>query len=94
LNQSKPNPQRILKEWKQFADLIFDQRHGEIQREEMQKAFFAGASAMYYLLINNVSESNERTVEESDMQLMRDINEELMTFKEYMDFQARRQKVQ
>jgi biotin synthase-like enzyme len=50
----------------------------QIQRQEMRRAFYAGASALFTIMTTQMTEGDEP--QEADMNMMDDIHQELNDF--------------
>lgn len=64
-------------EWEAFRKAIIP-KVGQVQREEMRKAYYAGASAVFYLLTSLMDEGDEVT--QADLAYLDSINAELKAF--------------
>ena len=73
--------QYIAEQWKSFHhNVLHDFDPNSIPVTEMRKAFFAGAIALFKVVMKNLSEGKEAT--EEDLKMMSDIHEELKDFKD------------
>lgn len=72
---------RVEAAWQTFR-VIIPVRAPREQKQEMKKAFFAGAFAMFAELVNGVDDASDVTP--SDMSMMDEIHAELQEFKEAM----------
>lgn len=71
------NPNRIEAQWQEFAEKVGLKTASEIQQRECRKAFFAGAIALFYLMINQLDATDSPDeVTEADEQLLTDVKEE------------------
>jgi hypothetical protein len=57
---------RIAEAWASFEEVLSEQA-GPLQRKEMRRAFYAGANALYHLMLQGVSDSPEFTQEDQDL---------------------------
>lgn len=69
---------RIEQAWLGFEKMVLPATVGEVQRVEMRKAFFAGASVLFAMMTNGVSDGPE--VEASDMAFMEELDTEIREF--------------
>ena len=75
------NPQHVEREWQDFAKKVFPgPTVSRIQYDEMHKAFFAGAQAILYRILQLVETTPGTEPTKGDLTLMDDINEELLNF--------------
>jgi hypothetical protein len=56
----------IAEQWAFFEEHVL-RAAGPVQRQEMRRAFYGGARAMYNVLLHNVSNSPEFTDEDQDL---------------------------
>lgn len=70
--------QLIAEQWNEFAAKVLNAEAPAAQRREMRLAFYAGAHAGLYQVIVALSPEAETT--EADLQLMRDVDDELKSF--------------
>lgn len=69
----------MAEQWDQFARAVFTgDGYSAVQKEEMRKAFYAGAEAILFRIIQVLAPESEPT--EADLQIMSDLNEELQDF--------------
>jgi hypothetical protein len=73
-----PKVNRIAAEWNTFVEVVGLQRASATQKQEMCRAFYAGALSLLYLLTNQMDSDREPT--EADMKLIDDIGAELQAF--------------
>jgi len=73
-----PTRQRILEQWNGFSRALKLDEAPSVQRIEMQKAFFAGAIALFSVVMNMLDPGTEPT--EKDLQVMTEISEELKNY--------------
>jgi hypothetical protein len=80
---------RIQAEWYGFEKAVLPATAGENQRIETRKAFFAGASAIFALLVKGVSPGTGEPTD-GDMALMDDLAAEIRDFGEQLWVEAKR----
>lgn len=68
--------QRILEEWNTYREMVIPPNAPEIQLKEMRRAFFAGASMCFTLMVNKSDD------QDAGLQLLTDIDEEFRSFAE------------
>lgn len=78
----------ILEEWNSFARAVLTPDCPSIQREEMRKAFYAGAQSLFATLMNLLEPGAEPTA--GDLLNMDAIHEELMDFVKQVRAEASR----
>lgn len=72
---------RIAEQWDEFCKMVFkDQTISPVQRQEMRRAFYAGAEAIMRPIMRDASRSEEFT--EDDMHLAEDLEAEIKDFAE------------
>lgn len=76
---SKP----IEQMWDGFAKMVVPASAPEVQRVEMRKAFYAGASALFTLMVKSMSDGPDEMPE--DMALMENIQSEIDEFRAELD---------
>lgn len=69
---------RILKEWNCYKSAVYPNGMTEDQERQLQKAFYAGSAAMYYLQMRLLSEGPNVT--DDDLSFMVDLDKELNEF--------------
>lgn len=70
----------IKEEWESFETALL-QDAGDIQRQEMRRAFYAGAQSFFSILTSSVSQTeNPDEVTEEDMNLLDALAKELEQF--------------
>jgi hypothetical protein len=76
----KPGPKRLLmaEQWDQFARAVLQPGTSAIQRQEMRRAFYAGAESILFRVIQSFAPESEPT--EADLQIMEDLDQELKDF--------------
>jgi len=67
----------IASEWEAFSRCI-PSGAPEVQRNEMRRAFYGGCTAMFALLVTQVTPGDE--VAEADMDMMHSIHNEIKKF--------------
>ncbi len=70
--------QLVAEQWDQFARGVLPRDAPEAQRREMRRAFYAGAQAILFRVIEAFAPETEPTAE--DLQVMRDVHDELQEF--------------
>lgn len=69
----------INAEWKTYAKLL-PKNCGQTQYIETRRAFFAGASTLFALIVNNVSDSSNPEATAEDLAFMDTIHKEIVAF--------------
>jgi hypothetical protein len=69
---------RIERAWQGFEKMVLPPTAGEIQRTEMRKAFFAGASVLFTIMTHGVSDDPEPTAD--DLVMMAQLDTEIREF--------------
>lgn len=72
---AKPKRQLILEGWIEYSTKIIPKNAERTQRIETKRAFYAGASHLFYAINSVLTEDREPT--EEDLQNMQNIYEEL-----------------
>lgn len=72
--------QLIAEQWNSFAREVMPAGVGAVQRQEMRRAFYAGAQAVLFGVIAALAPDHEPTA--ADLQLMQDVSDELEAFGE------------
>ena len=62
----------MAEEWDKFARLILPPNTAAVQRQEMRRAFYAGAQSILFRVIMSFAPESEPT--ESDMEIMNDLD--------------------
>lgn len=76
-----PQRQFVAEEWNDFAHhILSDPEIGPEQRREMRRAFYGGASALYFCIMRGLSSGEEAT--EGDASFLTQIFRELQAFVE------------
>jgi biotin synthase-like enzyme len=68
----------VAEQWDSFARAVLTTGTPLIQRQEMRRAFYAGAAGMFLGILASIAPKNEPTDE--DLQMMTGINNELLEF--------------
>jgi len=68
----------MAEQWDQFARAVLPTNCAPVQRQEMRRAFYAGAQGILFRVIASFAPESEPTA--SDMQVMEDLNQELQDF--------------
>ncbi len=68
----------IAKEWQSYRESAVTPNAGAVQITETRRAFFAGAAALYSIVMQGLSPEPEAT--DADLALMADLHEELLQF--------------
>jgi hypothetical protein len=66
------------KQWQMFEKMVLPENCDAIQRQEMRRAFYAGASALFSGVLAALSGGDEATP--ADMQIVEDLHNELRQF--------------
>lgn len=72
--------QLVLEEWNKFSAAIGLAQAGELQRTEMRRAFYGGATAAFYGIMLSLGHEPEAT--EADLDTMSGVDRELKEFAE------------
>lgn len=75
---SAPKRMLMAEQWDQFARGVLHPNAPAIQRQEMRRAFYAGAQSILFRVIQSFAPESEPT--EADLQIMQDVHEELQAF--------------
>ena len=70
--------QLMAEQWDQFARQVLHPQAPAIQKQEMRRAFYAGAQAILFRVIQAFGPESEPTAE--DLQIMQDVHDELQEF--------------
>jgi len=70
--------QLMAEQWDQFARQVLHPQAPAIQKQEMRRAFYAGAQAILFRVIQALAPESEPTAE--DLQVMQDLEDELQAF--------------
>jgi hypothetical protein len=68
----------IAAAWDSYLKQLMHPSAGEVQIRETRKAFYAGATALFFMLIELFADDKEPT--EADLTLMSDVERELNEF--------------
>jgi hypothetical protein len=68
----------VSEQWNEFARQVLPPACGMIQRQEMRRAFYAGAESILFRVIQAFAPENEPT--DADLQIMQDVSDELKDF--------------
>jgi hypothetical protein len=82
LYRKPTGPKRLLmaEQWDQFARAVLPLNTPAVQRQEMRRAFYAGAQSILFRVIESFAPDSEPT--EADLLLMDDLHRELSDFAE------------
>jgi hypothetical protein len=69
--------------WTRFEQMVVPANASSVQRSEMRKAFYAGASIVFRIITQGVSDGEE--IQDSDLQLLDDIAREVDQFGAELD---------
>jgi len=72
--------QLMAEQWDQFARSVLPKDCSPTQRQEMRRAFYAGAQGILFRVIAAFAPETEPTAE--DLQIMEDLDQELRNFGE------------
>lgn len=72
--------QLMAEQWDSFARAVLPANCSTVQRQEMRRAFYAGAQAIMFKVITSLAPDSEPTGE--DLQMMMDLGRELSDFAE------------
>ena len=68
----------MAEQWNEFVIKVMSSDAPAIQKQEMRRAFYAGAQAILFKVIDSFAPESEPT--EVDLQLMQDVHDELQDF--------------
>ena len=71
---------RLAKQWQEYRERVIPADAGVGQVVETRRAFYAGAAVLFGIILGNVSPSSADVVEESDLEMMDDLDHELTEF--------------
>lgn len=77
---------RIQRTWEQYQQLGRLEAGSAEQLTAMREAFFTGASAIFYSMLNNMSDADQPT--DDDMRFMAELQMEIDTFGQALDFEV------
>ncbi len=72
--------QLMAEQWDQFARAVLPPNAPAVQRQEMRRAFYAGAQGILFKVIQSFAPESEPT--DADLQVMTDLERELSDFAE------------
>ena len=72
------SPGLVATEWDAFAEVTLPRDCSAVQRREMRLAFYGGASAVFFALLNRLTGGQE--AEEADLTMLKRLGEELQQF--------------
>jgi hypothetical protein len=75
---SRVKRQLMAEQWDEFARKILPKDCSQTQRVEMRRAFYVGAQAILFRVIESFAPEAEPT--EADLQVMQDLHDELQEF--------------
>jgi len=78
--QAEPKKKRVEAEWELFTKIVLPKNCGEVQRRDMRRAFYTGASAFMSIVMDFLDPGTEAT--DADVQRMDEIYRELLEFGE------------
>lgn len=70
----------VGEQWDQFARAILPEGCSALQRQEMRRAFYAGAQGLFYVIMRVMDPGAEPT--DDDMKLMSGLEREMSDFAE------------
>lgn len=70
----------VAEQWDMFARAIVPVGCSPVQKQEMRRAFYAGAQGVLFGVIFSLGTDEE--AREADMQVIRDVHDELNSFSE------------
>jgi hypothetical protein len=70
--------QLMAEQWDEFARKVLPNGVSQIQRQEMRRAFYAGAESILFRVIAALAPESEPT--EADLRVMDDLDRELKDF--------------
>lgn len=73
-----PRRQLVAEQWDQFARSVLTEGTPPVQRQEMRRAFYAGAQGVLFKVIAAFAPESEPTA--ADVQIMEDVHNELQEF--------------
>lgn len=74
--------QLMAEQWDSFARQIIPPGAPAVQRQEMRRAFYAGAQAILYGILTNLAPEHDPTPE--DLQALENVAEELRAFAKHV----------
>jgi hypothetical protein len=76
--------QRLLEKWNVVRSMM-PAHASPAQISDLKQAFYAGAWAFYYILMNNLSPSTSDTVEPADLDVMAELHNELHAYQKRVE---------
>lgn len=70
--------QLVAEQWDQFARAVLPRDTPAVQRQEMRRAFYAGAQGVLFKVVAAFAPESEPT--EADLKIMEDVHRELSDF--------------
>jgi len=70
--------QLMAEQWDEFARAVLPSGVSQVQRQEMRRAFYAGAESILFRVITAFAPESEPT--DADLQIMDDLDQELKDF--------------
>lgn len=70
--------QLMAEQWDQFSRRVLPVDASAVQKQEMRRAFYAGAQSILFRVIQALAPETEPTTE--DIQVMEDVHQELQEF--------------
>lgn len=71
----------IFKKWEEYREKVMHPASPAGQRRECRRAFFAGASALLGLLLQEVDDMNSDVLTPATIEMLKDIAAELQSFR-------------
>jgi len=71
---------RLAKQWQEYRERVMPAEAGLTQVRETRRAFYGGAAVLLGIVLRDVSPSGADVVEESDLEMMDDLDFELKEF--------------
>lgn len=76
--------------WLRFEQMVLPRDASALQRSEMRKAFYGGASVLFKIIVDRLEAGEEPT--EADLRMMDDINAEIDEWGQELDAEVFRGK--
>lgn len=70
--------QLMAEEWDKFAHTVINPNAHPTQKQEMRRAFYAGAQSILFRVIQSFAPETDPT--DADVQIMEDLHQELQDF--------------
>lgn len=80
LASADPAKRRVAQHWASYRERVVHPEAGPGQVTESRRAFYAGAQAMFHLMVHGVSRTESDEPTEEDLRLMHDLERELRQF--------------